>query len=202
MGSSAAVLTRADGSFVLDSLPSGTQALVVRQLGFKPTEVPVELSSRVPARTLVKLGQFVPELTAMEVVSKREEGLQRVGYRDRKRNSAGGHFIDPETIENRKATMFTDLLRTVPGIRVQATGNNQMTVSSTRTAGQDGCVTMFVDGSPWRSLEAGDLDALVRPNEVAAIEVYQGTTTPIQFQTSGQNCAAVVIWTKTRVDRR
>jgi hypothetical protein len=34
MGFSAATLTRANGDFVLDSLPSGTQAIVVRQLGY------------------------------------------------------------------------------------------------------------------------------------------------------------------------
>ena len=38
------------------------------------------------------------------------------------------------------------------------------------------------------------------PNEVAAIEVYNGTSVPPQFTTPGQNCAAVVVWTKTRVD--
>ena len=43
MGSSAATMTKANGEFVLDSLPAGTQALVVRQIGYSPTEVPVEL---------------------------------------------------------------------------------------------------------------------------------------------------------------
>jgi hypothetical protein len=201
MGSSAAAITRADGTFVLDSLPSGTQALVVRQIGYRPTEHTVELSARIPARANIKLGAFVPELSAVEVVSRREEGLQRVGYRDRKRSAASGHFIDPETIEKRNAQFFTDLLRTVPGIRVVTSGQQSM-VYSTRSASQDGCVTTWVDGSPWRSLEAGDLDSFVQPPEVAAIEVYQGTNIPAQFQSAGSNCAVVVVWTKTRVDRR
>jgi hypothetical protein len=202
MGSSAAAITRADGSFVLDSLPSGTQAVVVRQIGYNPIEQTVELSSRAPARVTVKLGVFVPQLTPVEVVSVREEGLQRVGFNDRKRNSAGGHFIDGPTIEKRQALRFTDLLRTIPGLTVRADGNNQQNVYSTRGASGDGCVTFYVDGSPWRSLEAGDLDTFVKPTEVAAVEVYQGTNSPAQFQTAGQNCAAVVVWTKTRVDTR
>jgi hypothetical protein len=135
-------------------------------------------------------------------VSARVDGLQRVGFLDRKRNSAGGHFIDSETIEKRNALMFTDLLRTTPGLTVRTDSHNQAMVYSTRAASGDGCVTIWVDGSPWRSLEGGDLDTFVKPNEVAAIEVYQGTNTPAQFQTSGQNCAAVVVWTKTRVDMR
>ena len=201
MGTSAATLTRTNGDFVLDSLPAGTQALVVRVLGYRPTEQSVELSSRAPTRVTIKLGVFVPELTAVEVVSARDEGLQKVGWTERKRGSAGGYFIDPETIEHRKANLFTDLLRTVPGIRVQS-DNGQMSVYSTRSSQGSGCVTMWVDGSQWQSLQAGDMDSFVRPEEVVAIEVYQGTSAPPQFTTVGQSCAAVVVWTKTRVETR
>lgn len=201
MGNSAATLTRANGDFVLDSLPAGTQALVVRILGYRPTEQTVELSSRAPTRVTIKLGVFVPELTAVEVVSARDEGLQKVGWTDRKRGASGGTFIDPETIERRKANLFTDLLRTVSGIRVQ-NENGQMSVYSTRSAQGNGCVTMWVDGAQWQSLQAGDMDSFVRPEEVVAIEVYQGTQVPPQFTTVGQNCAAVVVWTKTRVQTR
>ena len=202
MGVSAATQTRASGDFVLDSLPSGTQSLVIRQLGYRPTEVPVELSARTPARVTVKLGIFVPELSPVQVVSVRDEGLQKVGFTERKRSSTGGYFIDPETIERRNAQLFTDLLRTVPGIRVQATGNNQMQIFSTRSAtGGGGCVTVYVDGAPWQQLAAGDLDSFVKPNEVSAIEVYNGTSKPAQFSGTGGggDCAAVVVWTKMRV---
>ena len=203
MGGSAAALTRTDGSFLLDSLPSGTQSLVIRQIGYKPTEYAVELSARVPARATIKLGAFVPELSPVEVISRREDGLQRVGFTDRKRNSAGGHFIDSDAIEKRGAQLFTDLLRTVPGIRVATdNGSNGNMVFSTRSSTQDGCVTIWLDGAPWRSLEAGDLDSFVKPDEVAAIEVYQGAQLPVQFTSPGENCAAVVVWTKTRVDAR
>ena len=63
-------------------------------------------------------------------------------------------------------------------------------------------MTIYVDGSPWQQLEPGDLDSFVQPNEVAAIEVYTGTSVPPQFSSAGQSCAAVVVWTKTRVLRR
>ena len=38
--------------------------------------------------------------------------------------------------------------------------------------------------------------------EVAAIEVYTGTSVPPQFSMAGNNCASVVVWTRTRVLRR
>jgi hypothetical protein len=204
MGSSAAALTRANGEFVLDSLPAGTQALVIRQLGYRPTEQTVELSSRAPVRVTVRLGNFVPELSPVEVVSRRDEGLQSVGYLDRKRTSAGGHFMGTEEIDKRHAMQFTDLMRTMPGMRVSSGGDGQAMLTSTRSAtGSGGCVTIFVDGAKWQQLQPGDLDSFVRPDEVAAIEVYNsGASMPPQFSTPGQDCGAVVVWTKTRVLRR
>ncbi len=199
MGVSAATLTRANGDFTLDSLPSGTQALVVRQIGYRPTEVAVELSARTPARVTVKLGMFVPELTPVEVVSRRDQGLQKVGFLDRKRTSAGGYFLEGDQIEKRNAQQFTDFMRTVPGIRVVQSSNGQAALQPTRSGTGNGCVTVWVDGAMWQSLEPGDLDSFVRPNEVSAIEVYNGVNMPSQFQTPGNNCSAVVVWTKTRV---
>ena len=63
-------------------------------------------------------------------------------------------------------------------------------------------MTFFVDGAQWQQLDAGDLDSFVRPEEVAAVEVYNGTSVPAQFTTTGQNCSAVVVWTKLRVQTR
>ncbi|HEX5971620.1 MAG TPA: carboxypeptidase regulatory-like domain-containing protein [Gemmatimonadaceae bacterium] len=201
MGASAATMTKANGEFVLDSLPAGTQALVVRQIGYSPTEVPVELSAFRPARVTVKLGVLVPQLSPVEVLSRREEGLQKVGFLDRKRTSAGGYFITGEDLERRKPIRFTDVLRTTPGLRVSEV-NGQAMIASTRSAQGNGCVTVFVDGAPWQQLDPGDLDTFVQPNEVAAIEVYNGASIPAQFTTPGQSCSAVVVWTKTRVDAR
>ncbi|MDB4878954.1 MAG: TonB-dependent receptor plug, partial [Gemmatimonadetes bacterium] len=201
VGASAATLTRANGEFVLDSVPAGTQALVVRQIGYRPTETPVELSSRTPTRVTVRLGDFVPELSPVEVVSRRDEGLQRVGFLERKRTAATGHFIDSEQIERRQALQFTDLMRTVPGVRVEQSKGQSLLVA-TRGQSGGGCVTIYVDGAQWQQITPGDLDSYVRPSEIAAIEVYSGQQVPPQFTTLGQSCSAVVVWTKTRVLQR
>lgn len=203
MGASSATKTRENGEFVLDSLPSGTHALVVRQLGFSPTEQTVELSARAPARVTVKLGVFVPTLSAVEVVSARDLGLQKVGFSERKRSGTSGFFMDPDMLSKRQANRFTDLLTTVPGLRVQNAGNGQVSLVSTRSvAGGGGCVTVWMDGAEWKQLDAGDLDSFVRPGEVSAVEVYSGSNVPAQFTTVGSNCAAVVVWTKLKVESR
>jgi hypothetical protein len=201
-GTGASTTTRANGEFVLDSLPAGTQAITVRHLGYAPTEVGVELSSRTPSRVDVHMGPYVPVLETREVVSLQDAGLERVGWTQRKRGASGGYFISPDQIESRKAVQFTDLLTTTPGIRVQGT-MGRMAITATRNVGGGSCVNIFVDGSRWQQLEAGDLDSFVRPQEVAAIEVYPGGgSMPVEFQSPGGDCAAVVVWTKLNVNRR
>ncbi|MEO8563476.1 MAG: carboxypeptidase regulatory-like domain-containing protein [bacterium] len=202
LGGGTTTRTRANGEFILDSLPAGTQALTVRQLGYSPAEVPVELSARAPFRADVQLGEKRVELAAVEVVSQRDQGLERVGFLTRKRTGASGYFMTPEQIEARKAIQFTDLMTAVPGLRVQGT-MGKMSISSTRLAGRAGCVNIVVDGSKWQQMEAGDLDAFIKPDEVAAVEVYQaGGTTPVEFTAGGQDCTSVVVWTKLNVERR
>jgi len=78
-----------------------------------------------------------------------------------------------------------------------------MLITATRTAGRAGCVNVYVDGSRWQQMEAGDLDSFVRPQDVAAIEVYPGGgSMPVEFQSTGGDCAAVVVWTKLNVNRK
>ena len=63
-----ATKTRTNGDFTLDSLPSGTQTLEIRQLGFSPTEVAVELSAATPQSVTVKMGDYVPVLSEKTMV--------------------------------------------------------------------------------------------------------------------------------------
>jgi hypothetical protein len=197
----AATKTREDGQFTLDSLPSGTQTLEIRQLGFSPTEVAVELSQQSPQSVTVKMGEYVPVLNTMRVTATRERGLSDVGFADRKR-SGMGYYLDADQLKMRQTTQFSDMLRTVPGIRVQPAGDGTNVVTSSRDA-TGGCVTFYVDGSPWQQMTPGDLDTYVRPEEVAALEVYSGATAPPQFQQPGQSgCTTVVIWTERRITRK
>jgi hypothetical protein len=200
-GMSAATLTKANGEFTMDSLPSGTQTLEVRQLGYSPTEVAVELSAAQPHRVQVQMSDYVPVLQTMRVTAQREKGLMDVGFNDRKRSSSG-FFLDADALAQRKSTQFSDVLRTVPGIRVQPAGNGQQVVTSSRDP-MGGCVNFWVDGAQWQQQYPGDLDTFVRPEEVAAVEVYSSTTVPAQFSTAGGgSCTTVVVWTERRINRK
>jgi hypothetical protein len=100
---------------------------------------------------------------------------------------------------NENSTYFSDVLRAAPGIRISPSGMNRQVITSTRNP--NGCVAVWVDGNLWQSLEPGDIDDFVRPNELAALEIYNPSTTPAEFLSRGGSCTTIVAWTYRRLDR-
>lgn len=198
-GTKGASLTGASGEFVINGLPSGTQSVVVRQLGYAPVETAVDLSTRTVADVKVTLSRQAQVLAGVTVGADRNLGLDRIGFTSRKR-SGSGYFLTGDDVMKRAPTQLSDVFRSVPSLRVVPAGTDYV-VESAR--GPNGCVRYFVDGSPWESLFPGDVDRLVPPWEIAAMEVYNGAAVPAQFQMAGNSsCAAIVIWSKTRVEHQ
>jgi hypothetical protein len=197
-GTGAAALSREDGTFGFNDLPSGTQAVVVRQLGFEPVEVAVELSGRAPKQVTVTMSKPARVLEPVAVIAERNSaGLDQVGF-NRRVKSGFGYYLTTEDIENRQATRMTDLFRTVPSLRVVPSGMDYV-VESARDA-QGGCVRYVVDGAPYQSMFPGDIDRLMPPHDVAAIEVYNGSSTPVEFQApGGSSCTTIVMWSRFKV---
>jgi hypothetical protein len=196
-GTSRSAVTREDGAFVLDSLPPGTQSVTVRHLGYAPVEEAVDLASAEPQTVTLRMSEYVPVLETVRVTAQRERALDAIGFARRKRAGLG-HYLEGDQI-NTNALHFSDVLRVVPGIRVQTAGMGRQVITSTR--GANGCVMFWVDGTPWQSMEPGDIDDFIKPHELGALEVYSPSTTPAEFQTSGSSCTTVVGWTNRRLDR-
>jgi Carboxypeptidase regulatory-like domain len=199
-GAAPVTTTNARGEFVLDSLPSGTQALVVRRVGFAPARTIVDIAAGAPGRVALRLERAVPMLNRV-VVTAQVEALSRVGFEERQKRGMG-RFLGPEDIERMQPQLVTSALRSLPGLRVVPTGTGGYTVENARGGG-GGCVTFWVDGAPFRELAPGDLDNAFPAHQVTAIESYQPGMTPPQFTSPGMSgCAAVVIWTQASVRRQ
>jgi carboxypeptidase family protein len=193
--------TNARGEFVLDSLPGGTQALVVRRVGFAPGRAIVDIAAGAPARVSLRLERAVPRLNPV-VVTAQAEVLSKVGFEERQKRGMG-KFIGPEEIARIQPQLVTSALRTLPGLRVVPTGSGGYTVESSRSGGAGGCISYWVDGAPFRELSPGDVDNAFPASQLAAIESYQPGTVPPQFTSPGESgCTAVVIWTQASVRRQ
>ena len=200
-GAAPVAMTNASGDFSLNKLPSGTQALVVRRVGFGPARAIVDLSAEDPVHVAVNLERAVPRLAPV-VVAAQTEALSRVGFEDRQKHSAGGHFLGPSDIEKLQPQLVTSALRTLPGLRVVPNGSGGYTVQSSRDA-MGGCVSYWVDGAPFQEMQPGDLDQAFPASQLAAIETYQPENVPAQFTSPGQSsCTTVVIWTQASMRRK
>ena len=196
-GTTSRALTNAEGAFSLAELPSGTQSVTARQMGFAPVSKPVELSTREVATTTITMSQPVQMLDPVVVRAESDLGLDNVGFTRRKRGMSGT-FMDAEEIMRRGPNMLTDVFRTVPSLRVVPVSPYDYAVESARGNMLGGnCVKFWLDGGQFDPVFPGDVDRMIPPYNIAAIEVYQGSTVPIEFSSANSsNCAVIVIWSK------
>ena len=157
----------------------------------------MDLSSRQPQRVAIKLEKYVPVMDPVVVTARLDRELKNVGFSQRQK-SGFGRYLTAEDIVRRNPIYLSDVLRTVPGLRVDYQGG-QAVIGSSRNPGQSGCVNYVVDGNRWQSMEPGDVNDFVGPREIAAMEIYQATETPGEFTVPGSSCTTIVIWTKMRV---
>lgn len=192
--------TRADGLFTLDSLPIGTQTIEVRRLGYAMVEQGIDISAVAPSQVTVVLQQQAVTLESMRVQADRDNGLMAVGFTQRQRQS-NGWFLTGAAITDREASRTSDVLRAAPALRIMTAQDGANWIASTRDP-TNGCMRFWVDGAERKQEQPGDIDDMVHPTEVVAVEVYTPATVPLQFQGEGGNCTTVVVWTKARVFRR
>jgi hypothetical protein len=196
-GTGAAALTTPRGDFVLDSLPAGTQTVEVRKLGYGPTDKPVELTSARPAAVSVTMNDFT--LPAVHIDAAREQALADIGYTERKKIGFG-YFLDGPQLRN-DAEKVSEVVRLAPMLKLVPGPNGNDVIESARDPNK-GCVNFIVDGSRWKELTRGDINDYLQPSELRAVEVYNPSSVPPRFQTSGEaGCVTVVLWTVRGVNR-
>ncbi|HEY4954503.1 MAG TPA: carboxypeptidase-like regulatory domain-containing protein [Gemmatimonadaceae bacterium] len=192
---SAFALSGADGRFALSNLRAGTRTVSVRSLGFEPADVEVNVSERNPIDITVRLGPVVPVLDPVHITAAfAQQALDRIGFTRRKKTS-DGYYLTPEEIADRNETQLPFLLARAPTLRVAYYGSHAAIIAHPRGTGR-GCVTYFVDGTPW--LGRG-IENAMSPAEVGAVEVYSAGMAPPEFTRPLQRCETVVIWTKTKL---
>jgi hypothetical protein len=194
-----ASLTDKDGAFVLDRVPIGTQLLLIRHVGFEPTRTAVNVTSRQPVEMRVTLGPVVNLLDPVLVTARRNYALDKVGFTARQHAGAGSFFTSDD-IDKRNPQYISDILRDIPGIRVDHFAGGTSIQSATRITtilgGHWGghCPTVWVDGNQWRSA-SDQVDEFVFPREVTGIEVYKPGEAPMKFRDVDE-CITLVIWTE------
>jgi hypothetical protein len=188
-------VTRSNGTFRLDSVPTGTQSIVVRQLGFQPISLTVNVTAREPTDMNVALGPTANIMDTVLVTARRNSALEQQGFFRRQR-SGWGTYITREDVDKRQPMFLTDLLTNVSGVRVVRTASGTIVRSAANTSlvgGSGGCTRLWVDGAQWGTVMPGDIDTAVYPSELAGVEVYRPGDVPPKFAGFGQ-CLTIVVW--------
>ncbi len=201
--------TSTDGRFQVAAVPIGRQALEVRMIGYAPQIVSLNLAAGATVQLTVTLEPLA--LDTVKVVADATFSPGMGGF-DERRGHGNGHFFARADIEKMQARQITDILRRVPGMRIQsgsgAFGGSQtaQTARNVSGAGSRTCpMAYYVNGTPFPLTNDVPINHYFTPDEVTAIEVYTGASqTPAQFNStlSTARCGVVVIWTRNGVDAR
>ncbi len=177
------------GRFWFRNVPAGEQLFVIHYLGFSDSTrvflLPDELNQLEVAVELriLPVADLIVQVEALDAPSKLTEF-------NRRKEKGEGYFITRADILDRGPIRTTDMLRTVPGVRI---ANTNLGRASIRMRGRSCNIVYFVDGirAPFFNLDN------VRPSSVEGIEIYKGTASvPPEFRGPLTPCAAIVLWTR------
>lgn len=179
--------TSEQGEWVLANVPAGTRMLEVRAVGLYPERFPVDVVADAPP-IHVTLNTLRAVLDTIHIQAVRVGGMR--GFDDRRR-TGHGHYLTARDLTRFPNRRMSDILRFQPGVRVERKDDGS-TALFIRSAGCE--AELYIDGH--YMFNGADLDAWVRPEHVAGIEIYDAAMAPPQFQRPLSGCGSIVIWTK------
>ena len=197
VGSAVEGATNANGEFSITGLPSGTQSVETRAIGYFPDTRAVDVTrERVPV--LIGLTTLKHVLDTMHVRATALTVKDMFGF-DHRRRVGAGRFFGAEDVTRWHPQQLTDLLRHSPSmslVPIEPFGY------ALRVRGSGACSpSIFLDGRLLHRWELADLNAVVPPAELEAMEVYTAQQAPAEFTTRNEHCASIVVWTRPALAR-
>ena len=186
--------TDLEGLAAFDGVGPGAYTVRISFVGSPPVELDVDLTGPGPWGLVVDLEEATGLLGGVVVEGTRldRSRMARDGFFRRQR-SGFGTVLTAEDLERRGAFALSGALQGVAGVRALRGLGGAAAVST-----RGGCrMGVFLDGIFAPDLTA-DLDAIPLQS-VAAVEVYNGTQVPIQYQVRGRRgtaCGVVLVWTR------
>lgn len=172
-------VTSDSGIFTMRGLAPGSRPLQFRKLGFQAIDVGVDVSTAKPSALTVTLNPAPPVLATVDVTARRQKALDRVGFSYRER-SAAGVFLTERDIAKRSPITFSDLARTISGLKVaQRNGQSVVTQPLGESYRGNGCVLFELDGTAFSDEPPGSIDSHIAPGTIIAMEVYHPGAAPL-----------------------
>lgn len=195
-------LTDESGFFRLDAPDPGSYMLYGESLGYRSSvEGPILLGEDQLVPAEFRLDPMPLVLDSLRVVAESKRiSLVLAGYYDREQVGLG-HFIGPERILDRfEARQISDFFWGVPGIRLMPAsnmaGSGYVPLMRSAAALRGFCLPqVYLDGIPQPG--ADELDNIIMPFDIEAIEVYRSPAeVPARYTSAGSNCGVILLWSR------
>ena len=192
-GGTTVAVSADDGAFRLTGVPLGPQTLIARRIGFRPDTLAVTVRGDSAVTVRLRLRSSAQQVAPVIITAGRTRYTGRLAGFYERRERGNGRFFSAADIDRRQPRLVSDLLRTVPGVRV-GTQNGQNIVTF---RGRNCAPLVWLDGSP---ATAGYLDVdLFQPSTLAGIEIYSGQATvpaALTWLRGKSNCGVIALWTR------
>jgi hypothetical protein len=215
--------TDAAGVFRLEGIRQGTHQLTFRRIGYHRGARSVNVQAE---SGLFDLGTFLIAPAAVQLddvvvsaTADRYRRLEGAGFYTRWESGAGG-FADIDDLDGWGLVDFTDVLRHMPGFRIErnrrygyplpdittafgivvetdrGTDYRRYLISSRRSQSEDCPPQIVLDGVRMGSTEEFQIDNL-NTETIVGVETYASAAeVPIEFNWGGANCGVIVVWTQ------
>lgn len=189
------VITESDdtGQFSVSKVAAGPLWLRLRRIGYRPESLLVTVVAGQTIEPTVTMTPIAQNLAAVKVIGRRDVSGPMAGFYKRMQSGSGRYFTQAD-IERRNPNTMTDLLRTIPGLRIETRGfDNKVRIRGSRCS-----PLVWLDGQGLFAAEF-DLDA-VNPRTFEGIEVYSGpASVPMEFQGNARmssSCGTIILWSR------
>jgi hypothetical protein len=186
-------VTDNEGRFTITGLPSGTQVMLVRQLGYSVTEIPVELRPGKSVQHDVQLARAAL-LDSVHIIAAKPRNEE---FEFNRRNQTLGKFLTLSQIQLKNAKSTADLMAGLGGFEVRGTGSNAKVVIKGAAVAQPLCnqgANIVINNIEGMSIND------VAPIDIMGIEAYRDATSAPAKYIAKAECGLVVIWLRTLDD--
>src|SRR5574341_545338 len=204
-------VTGQEGQFLLHLRGAGDYRLRVTRLGYSPRITqPISVDSTFEASARLWLTPLAVPLDTVTVVAEHVLVEKRLGYLvdagsyERQRKGFG-YFLTRGDIEKHDPVIMSDVLRNMPGLRVECVSRLacRVTMRAARTMFyQKKCAPSIVlDGVLLSAGGSGSqgvaVDDVLNPFNIEALEVYPGPAgVPVQYGGYLSPCGAIIAWSR------
>ncbi len=187
IGTELVVITNRKGEFAFHGITPGKYVIQASAIGYTTLTSPIDVK---PLETIEVRFETEAQTFRLPDLEVEEKPNLPADFVRRSREGRGRYFTRAD-IEKRNPQTVGDLLRTVPGLRVECRGIVCRAVLARATYGCQ--PTFWMDGIPADPAMVW----LQPPRDLDGVEVYSGpSSTPPELE-RGSSCGAIVLWTRT-----